>query len=348
MRKIFRIIVVYLFVSLFIGALISYVYLNSEKLVKIALCENETDDQIDLYLQNAPEIEQNNEKVKETIMHFERKPVEFLEEIFPQLTPDPNRKSNIVKETVIGGGVKIGNIYVKDTSKTRLDLNQKLNESLAFQIENNAEPQVLIFHTHTTEAYMSGYTGYYYTDTPSRTQNNTLNVTSTGEAIKKSLEEAGIVTIHDTKIHDLEYNYSYSRSRETVQEYLLKYPSIKLTIDVHRDSMTTDEGLKYKPTTTVNGIKMAQVMLLAGSDPTGVLGYENWENNLILNLKIQDKATQLYGDLMRPLMFCERKYNMDIAPASMLIEVGTEVNTIQEAIYSGELIGDVIAQVLKE
>ena len=121
-----------------------------------------------------------------------------------------------------------------------------------------------------------------------------------------------------------------------------------MTIDVHRDSMTTDSGVKYKPTVTVNGRKAAQVMLIAGCDANGGWGdFPRWEENLRLALRVQQKLQQLYPGLARPLNFSNSKYNMNATPGSMLVEVGTEVNTVSEARYAGQLAGDAIGQALK-
>lgn len=284
----------------------------------------------------------------ETFFEFPSSPVEFLEEVLPQSSPDPDREYADVVETFISGGTSYDNFFINDTSESDVDILEMLEADLPFTADTSSgEPLVLLYHTHTSESYMTGFTGYYYTDSSHRNTDPDENVVLVGNAIAEELEAAGISVIHDTTIHDSpEYNGAYTRSMETVQSYLDEYPSIIITIDIHRDSMTTDSGTKYKPTVTIDGRDAAQVMILAGSDPTGELGFANWENNLIFDLKIQQLASELYPGLLRPLMFCQRKYNMDVAQASLLIEVGTEVNTFAEATYSGELIGDVIAQII--
>lgn len=90
-------------------------------------------------------------------------------------------------------------------------------------------------------------------------------------------------------------------------------------------------------------------MLLAGCDADGSWGdFPDWRQNLRLILKVQQKAQELYGGLMRPLNFSNSKYNMNATTGSMLIEVGTEVNTVAEARYTGQLLGEVIAETLKD
>lgn len=113
-----------------------------------------------------------------------------------------------------------------------------------------------------------------------------------------------------------------------LQKNLAEYPTIQVTIDVHRDSMTTDSGVKYKPTATIGGRKAAQVMLIAGCDADGGWGFPRWEENLRLALRVQESLETLYPGLARPLNFSNSKYNMNATPGSLLVEVGTEVNTV--------------------
>ena len=125
-----------------------------------------------------------------------------------------------------------------------------------------------------------------------------------------------------------------------LQKNLAEHPGIQVTIDVHRDSMTTEAGTKYKPTAVINGKKAAQIMFLAGCDADGSWGdFPNWRQNLRLILRLQQTATRLYPDLVRPLSFSNSKYNMNATTGSLLVEVGTEVNTVEEAKYSGRLVG---------
>ena len=168
-----------------------------------------------------------------------------------------------------------------------------------------------------------------------------------GGALKQALEAQGFGVVHDTTVNDTLYNGSYDRSWEVLQKNLAEHPGIQVTIDVHRDSMTTDSGVKYKPTVTVNGRKAAQVMLIAGCDANGGWGdFPRWEENLRLDLRVQEKLQELFPGLARPMSFSNSKYNMNATPGSLLVEVGTEVNTVEEAKYSGRLVGEILAETL--
>ena len=271
----------------------------------------------------------------------------FHEDELPraQVTPEPGRGWGEVEEIELSGGEQIGDFFVKDTTGSGTDLNYELTQAPAASLKGDGSVEVLIYHTHTSEAYSKSYTGFYYTDMQTRTSDPDMSVVAAGEALKKTLESYGIGVVHDTTLCDELFNGSYSRSWEILQSSLEKYPGIQVTIDLHRDSMTTQEGVKYKPTAVINGRKAAQFMLLAGCNANGDWeDFPGWEQNLRLMLRVQQKATELYPDLARPLSFSNSKYNMNATPGSMLIEVGTEVNTVSEATYSGRLLGEILAE----
>lgn len=245
-------------------------------------------------------------------------------------------------------GVSCSNFYIKDTVGAGTDFETLLELPLGFEFENTAEPQVLIFHTHTTESYLEYDEGYYHESFYPRTQDNSKNMISVGEMLAESLESQGIGVIHATQVHDYpEYTGAYDRSWETITEYVEEYPSIKVVLDLHRDSIAGDGGSKIKPTFEVNGEKAAQIMIMAGYDPLNEMGFPDWEYNLRFALKLSEYAEKMYPGMTRPLYFGHFAYNMPITRGSLLIEVGTDVNTVYEAQYTGKLLGNVLAKVLQ-
>ena len=87
-----------------------------------------------------------------------------------------------------------------------------------------------------------------------------------GDEICKVLESRGIGVVHDREIHDEDYNSAYDSSRQSVEKYLEEYPTIEITIDVHRDSITYKDGTKVKPTVEVGGKKAAKMMIISGCE----------------------------------------------------------------------------------
>ena len=102
-----------------------------------------------------------------------------------------------------------------------------------------------------------------------------------------------------------------------------------------------------KPTAIADGKKASQMMIITGAQGGNVTSFPDWETNLSFALNLQNALNTEYANLMKPVYFCNRKYNMDITPYSLLIEVGTDVNTLEESAYSGRLLGSVLADYIK-
>lgn len=254
-----------------------------------------------------------------------------------------------VIETRYGeSGVHCSNFYIKDSAGTVSDFESLLTLPLGFEYEQNDSVQVLIYHTHTTESYLEYDEGYYHESFYPRSEDSSKNMISVGEKIAESLRAQGIGVVHATEVHDNpQYTGAYDRSWDTVSRYMQEYPDIKVVIDIHRDSIASQSGGKVKPTFEVNGRKAAQIMIMAGCDANGIYNFPQWEYNLRFALRLQETAEEMYPGMTRPLYFGNFAYNMPISTGSLLIEVGTDVNTLSEAKYTGELLGNVIAKVLQ-
>ena len=260
----------------------------------------------------------------------------------------PNEKTYKIIETHIGaGGTKCENFYIKNAAEQNLDFSDLLNEPLDIQICDTAEPQVLIFHTHTSESYMKKDSGFFYESFYPRSLNSSKNIIRVGDAIKEKLNEHKINAIHDTTYHDTpSYNGSYLRAEKTIKENLQKYPSLKLIIDIHRDSLGSKETGKMKPTFEYKGKKAAQLMIISGCDPDNSNGFPNWKKNLKLALNIQKYCESMFPGITRPLNFSKVKYNEHLTPGSLLIEIGSDGNTLEEAVYTGSMLGEAISELL--
>ena len=212
--------------------------------------------------------------------------------------------------------------------------------------ENSPEPQVLIYHTHTTESY-EAYDGEVYDSRNNwRSQDNTANMAAVGEALAQELRKAGIGVIHDDTQHDYPaYNGAYDRSAATIQRYLEQYPTIQVAIDVHRDAVLYDDGSVLKTVTEVGGRKAAQLMVIAPYDD-GTLGIPGWRENFRFGAGFTAAVEEAYPGLMRPVFFCTRGYNLGMTPDSLLFEFGTNGNTLSEAVYTARLTGPILADYL--
>ncbi len=233
---------------------------------------------------------------------------------------------------------------------TSLSNNEVLAECSSapdFSVELNSPlPQVLIMHTHTTETYEKYERLSYDSDFLARTTDSDMNMTAVGRAMAKVLNENGINTIHDETVHDYpSYNGSYDRSRETVAKILLENPSIKVVLDVHRDAIERADGTRVAPYAEINGKNAAQIMIICGCDD-GTMNMPDCMKNLRTASLFEQYIESDSPGLTRPVLFDYRKYNQDMTTGSLLIEVGGHANSIDEAVYAGELAAKGIADAL--
>ncbi len=255
---------------------------------------------------------------------------------------------NIIQKTVSAYNAKqnFGKIYMNNKSGATVDIESELYSKLGFKVQKGSEPQILIYHTHTTESYLLEDKSAYTEEDNTRTTDNTKNVVAVGEKIAEQLRNAGYTVLHDETLHDYPgYSGSYNRSLDTVKKILKDNPSIKITIDVHRDAILSGDD-KIAPTVKVNGKEAAQVMLVMGSETGSIKGHPDWRQNLKLALKLQYVFESTYPGLARALSLKTAKYNQHLTTGSMLIEMGSDANTLEQALYSGELVGKSLVTLL--
>lgn len=199
-------------------------------------------------------------------------------------------------------------------------------------------PSVLIVHTHTTESYTKSKGESYKESSSYRTLDEDYNMISIGEALAALLEDAGIGVIHATEIHDHpSYSGSYVNSRKTVQHYLQEYPTIQLVLDLHRDAIDDGSGNQLGTTVKVDGRRCAQLMMVVGTD-AGNRTHPNWKENLALALKLHVMLERQTPGLCRSISFRTQRFNQDLSPGALLIEVGAAGNTHEEALNAVDLL----------
>lgn len=221
-------------------------------------------------------------------------------------------------------------------------LGQKPN----FTISNTTEPQVLVMHTHATESFEPVERDFYEKGYNARSTDNSKNMVRVGDEIAKQLEAAGIGVVHDATQHDYpSYNGAYERSEVTVKKYLEQYPTIKVVLDIHRDAIESN-GTRYSAVAEIGGKKAAQVMIISGCD-NGKMNMPNYMENLKFATLLQNQMESDYPSFTRPILFDYRKYNQHLTTGSILIEVGSHGNSLDQAIYAGELVGKSLAKTLK-
>ena len=198
------------------------------------------------------------------------------------------------------------------------------------------EPTVLIIHTHTTESYTR--VDEPYTESAAwRTADEEYNMVSIGDIVGRILEESGIPVIHDRQLHDYpSYNGSYTRTRKAIEDYVNQNSSIQLILDLHRDA-AGDGRNQMRTQAAVDGQPAAQLMLVMGTN------YDTYEENLSLALKVHAQLEAQCPGITRPLQLRAARFNQDLCPGALLVEVGAAGNTHPEARRAAEQLAVAIA-----
>ncbi len=207
-------------------------------------------------------------------------------------------------------------------------------------------PQILIIHTHGTEAYTPDGTDQYQASGDYRTTDPDHSILKVGRALGDALEEYGLDVLVDEGLYDWpSYDGAYARSGEAIESCLAQYPTIRVVIDLHRDAIGDDTAV-YKTVSDALEPEAAQMMFVVGTDET--LSHPNWRENLSFAMSLQGLLDRAYPHLMRPALLSSNRYNQQLAPASVLLEIGTDGNTLQEALTSAELFAQVVGPALAE
>ena len=267
----------------------------------------------------------------------------------PDLRPVPDGEG-IVEMT---GQGKEGSQYLSDSgiyvyNRTDLELDSSLLQEGTVDVPLGGGPQILIVHTHGSEAYSMTDGDLYEETDPYRTTDCTHNVVRVGEEMATVFRAYGFQVIHDTTLCDYPaYSGAYDRSKAVVEQWLEQYPTIKVVLDVHRDALVGSEGEVYKMVSTEAGRKVAQVMMVLGTDAGGA-SHPRWKDNMAFALALQRNLVKGYASLTRPTVLRKSRYNQQLSPGSILVEVGGHGNTLSEAIAGGRLWADNVARTLLE
>ena len=266
----------------------------------------------------------------------------------PEISPE--YRGVLISETMAGSPSavcwQIGAGWLRNyTEIPRTQIDAELSEPLELAPKADGRVEVLIMHTHATESYEGYDSEYYDTRNSWRSTDNNENMVAVGNVIEEELKKAGIGVVHDTQQFDYpSYNGSYDRAAVAVKEYLAQYPDIQLILDVHRDGIQRDATTIVKPATEIDGEPAAQIMILCGSDP----GVGDWGENLRTAAAVTNLLESRYPTLTRPIYFSTGRYNMDLSGGTILLEFGSQANTLEEALTSARLTGQALGEWLQE
>lgn len=278
-----------------------------------------------------PEVEPEPEPVPEPEPIPEPEP-EPEPEPMPEPEPNPAQPEEPFYAPAAG-------LMVRNATAQAIDPAALMAEPLAYTPGSH----ILILHTHTSEAY----TGAYEATEPYRTLDPENSVVRVGDVLEAELLERGFTVIHDRGVYDYpDYNRSYTNAGAAIQARLAEDPEIGVIIDLHRDAMEGSGGEVYKTVADLGDSPCAQVMLIVGSNDSG-LEHPNWQRNLAFALKLQARMEAAYPTLARPTYISRNRYNQHHTPTSLILEVGTNGNTLEEAETAAHYVGAVLAEVLE-
>ncbi|MBR3152079.1 MAG: stage II sporulation protein P [Clostridia bacterium] len=268
------------------------------------------------------DLEVSGEETKESVKDIRNVTTEIVSE---------NNKEDVFTNSY-------GNVQIKN--ETSFDLTEDM---IVPNIDFNNKKDIVIFHTHTCESYTPSEKYNYVQTGNYRTTDLDYSVARVGTELANILTSKGYNVAHDVTYHDYpEYTGSYTRSLETAKEVVETTPA-ELVIDLHRDAMG---DCTYGPKIKIGDEYAAQLMFVMGSSEGG-LYHPNWNENLKLAVKIQEKAEEMYPGLFKPIMLTQYRYNQSVARGSCIIEVGATGNTLDEALNSMKYLAEVIDEVMK-
>ncbi|HOA97370.1 stage II sporulation protein P [Acetivibrio saccincola] len=250
-----------------------------------------------------------------------------------------DNKGDSEKNAVTIGDIAINNyetdfhIDVEKIMETPLKLNS-----------HKKGPKVLIYHTHTTESFITELEQLEQSGIPNRTTDATNNVVRVGEELAQILRKKyNIEVIHNSTVHNYPSDTgAYGRSLNTASNILTSYPSIQIVIDIHRDGM---DGKKLRTVTEIDGKKAAKIMFVVGTNATG-LEHPEWRENLKLAITLQSMLDERYPGLTRPIYISKNRYNQHLSKGALIVEIGGDGNLISECLESTKYLAEVINEVL--
>lgn len=264
-------------------------------------------------------------------------PAGQLKEASSSITFEGDVEENDQKNNPI---VSSGKINIKNETGFTIDIKKLLNEPLKLAPDKKG-PKILIYHTHTTECFLKSADEIGKSNTPSRTTNNKYNVVRVGNALINNLQKYNIDVLHNTTIHDADYNSSYVKSLNTLTDYVDKYSSFKMAIDLHRDAAS---GGKLRAVKKINGKNVAEIMFVIGTDAK--LSNPRWKENLKLAIKVQARLNEICPGIAKPIYVSKNRYNQHLMNGSVIVEIGGDGNVIDECVRSTSFLAQAINDVI--
>ena len=234
---------------------------------------------------------------------------------------------------------------VDQTTKTdakELDAGKLLKKNMKIR-KDGSKPKILIYHTHSQEAFKDSKAG-----------DKKTSIVGMGDILTKELNDTyRIPTMHHEGVYDLiggkmDRSRAYQLAEVKVRKILKKYPSIEVVIDLHRDGVGNNTHL----VTSIDGKKTGQIMFFNGLSRTkknGDIAYLKnpyIQDNLAFSMQMQLAAAKKYPGFTRRIYLKSYRYNMHLMPKYLLIEAGAQTNTVKEMQRSMKVLADLLDAVV--
>lgn len=265
--------------------------------------------------------------------------------------PEQSTDNGVPARTLVPGDAAdytvSGKVYISNSTNYKLEI-QSLTEPFDATLTDES-PQILIIHTHGSEAYTPPKGESYVSTGNYRTADSRYSVIRVGDEMADVFGAAGISVLHDRTRYDYpSYNDAYDRSLSAIKTYLAEYPSIHFILDIHRDAIEDSDGNEYKVISQLDdGTSAAQMTIVVGTDGSG-LPDDHWKENLKLAVAIQQDILQSDPTLMRPILLRNSRYNQQATTGSLLVEMGAAGNSPDEAVAAGRLFAQHMVEVLQD
>lgn len=251
---------------------------------------------------------------------------------------DNGAASQTIAPSSPSGFVQVGDVFIKNNSVKALEPSW-FDGAFAAALSQDA-PQVLIVHTHGSEAYTMPKGQEYVPTGTCRTADTAVNMIRVGDELAAVLSSYGISVLHDRALYDdPAYDGAYERAAAAIEGYLEKYPTLSFVLDVHRDAIEDKAGHQYKVITREDP-HCAQISFVMGSNN------DHWLENVKLAVAVQQKLLEMSPTLMRPMTLRNSNYNQHLTTGSVLVEIGTAGNSLDEALRAARLFAAGFAQVV--
>jgi stage II sporulation protein P len=259
----------------------------------------------------------------------------------------PLREVTLLPVAPDGGWLTDGTVAVNNETAFSFDIPTMLTQ--APKQKAGAGPQILIIHTHGSESFLPDERDFYIPTDIERTEDTRYNIVRLGDEIAARLEkDFGLTVLHDRNINDYPtYSGSYARTLRAIEGYLKKYPGIQVVLDIHRDSITSRDGTKFKTVCESSYGKTAQMMFVVGTGGSG-LPHPGWRDNMAFAAQLQSRLLDACPTLMRPIHVRRERFNQHATPGALILEIGTAANSLTEALRAANLFCDAAGPFLAE